>query len=277
MEPKGLRHGIAPAHTASGTAPMEKRKKRQWIFTLLYLFWTILIVWGLSRTTGQPAPKVVPYSQFVSEVQAGHLDEVRITDRQFVGRQKQQPGSKTESWIAADRLPNIDETAIIQQLEAHGVKFWGHIPSPSWWSQLLLWFGPLLLLFAIYGYGMWRMRQGGGPMSFGRSRAKIFDQSTRFETTFNDVAGVEEAKAELVEIIDFLRNPQKYQRLGGRIPKGVLLVGPPGTGKTMLARAVSGEAQVPFFSISGSEFVEMFVGVGAARVRDLFEQAKAKA
>ena len=256
---------------------MDKRGKRQWTFSIIYLLWAILILWALAHSTAQPGPKMVPYSQFVSEVQAGHIDEVRITDRQFLGREKPAPGAKTESWIAADRLPNIDETAVIQQLEAHGVKFWGHIQTPSWWSQLLVWFGPMLLLFAVYGYSMWRMRKGGGPLSFGRNRAKIHDQSTSFDTTFNDVAGEEEAKAELIEVVDFLKNPQKYQRLGGHIPKGVLLVGPPGTGKTLLARAVSGEARVPFFSISGSEFVEMFVGVGAARVRDLFEQAKPKA
>ena len=122
-------------------------------------------------------------------------------------------------------------------------------------------------------------RVGGGPtqaLSFGRSKHKIYDRK-ELKTTFNDVAGVDEAKAELIEIVDFLKNPKKYQRLGGRIPKGVLLVGPPGTGKTLLARAVAGEADVPFFTLSGSEFVEMFVGVGAARVRDLFEQAKDKA
>jgi len=257
---------------------VQKQKKRQWAFSFAYLFWTVLIIWAISRSTAPPGPKQVAYSDFVSEVNAGHIDEVRITDRQFLGREKKAQGAKTESWIAADRLPNIDETAIVHQLEQHGVKFWGHIQSPSWWSQLLLWLGPMLLLLAIYGYGMWRMRKGGvGPMSFGRNRAKIYDQSSTFDTTFDDVAGVDEAKAELVEVIDFLKNPQKYQRLGGRIPKGVLLVGPPGTGKTMLARAVSGEARVPFFSMSGSEFVEMFVGVGAARVRDLFEQAKSKA
>jgi cell division protease FtsH len=256
---------------------MDKLKKRQWTFSLVYLFWAILAIYLVNRSIAQPGPKTVPYSQFVSEVNAGHLDEVRITDRQFLGRLKPPPGKKSESWIVTGRLPNIDETAIIHNLESHGVKFWGHIETPSWWSEMLIWFGPLLFLAAIYGYGMWRMRKGVGPLSFGRNRAKIHDESSTFDTTFNDVAGVDEAKAELVEVIDFLKNAQKYQRLGGRIPKGVLLVGAPGTGKTMLARAVSGEAKVPFFSISGSEFVEMFVGVGAARVRDLFEQAKQKA
>jgi cell division protease FtsH len=129
----------------------------------------------------------------------------------------------------------------------------------------------------IYGVGMRRIAQGSGPLTFGKNRAKIHDESSRMQVTFQDVAGVDEAKLELEEVVDFLRQPAKYQKLGGRIPKGVLLVGPPGTGKTLLAKAVAGEARVSFFSISGSEFVEMFVGVGAARVRDLFEQAKQKA
>jgi cell division protease FtsH len=257
---------------------MYKHKKRQLLFSLLYLVWTVIILWSIGNWRTAPGPKIVPYSQFMSEIQASHLDEVNITERQFIAREKPASPGKQPVWIATNRLPNIDETSVIQQLEAHGVKFSGRIPSTSVWWQLLIWFGPLLLLFGLYGYALWRMRQGGaGPLSFGRNRAKIYDQSTRFETTFDDVAGVDEAKSELVEIIDFLKNPHKYQRLGGRIPKGVLLVGPPGTGKTMLARAVSGEAHVPFFSMSGSEFVEMFVGVGAARVRDLFEQGKQRA
>ena len=256
---------------------MKPHRRRQWVFSLGYLIWTGIILWAIASWNSTPQPKVVPYSQFISDLQASRLQEARITDRQFIALEKPQQAGKKGEWIAANRLPNIDETSVIQQLEQHAVKFSGHIESTSTLWQLLIWFGPLLLLFLFYGYGMWKMRHGAGPLSFGRNRAKIYDQSTEFQTTFDDVAGVDEAKAELVEIIDFLKNPGKYQRLGGRIPKGVLLVGPPGTGKTMLARAVSGEAHVPFFSMSGSEFVEMFVGVGAARVRDLFEQAKQKA
>jgi cell division protease FtsH len=257
---------------------MNKRKKRQWIFSLLYVLWTVLILWAIGHWTATPGPKTVPYSQFMSELQGSKLDEVNITERQFIAREKAAHSGKPEVWIATNRLPNIDETSVIKQLEAHGVKFSGRIPSTSVGWELLIWFGPMLAIFAFYGFALWRMRKGGaGPLSFGRNRAKIYDQSTQFETTFDDVAGEDEAKSELVEIIDFLKNPEKYQRLGGRIPKGVLLVGPPGTGKTMLARAVSGEAHVPFFSMSGSEFVEMFVGVGAARVRDLFEQGKRRA
>ncbi|MBZ5677053.1 MAG: ATP-dependent zinc metalloprotease FtsH [Acidobacteriia bacterium] len=161
--------------------------------------------------------------------------------------------------------------------KVHPVKFGGQIEQGSWIWNLLGWLLPLLFIVLIYGVGMRRMAQGSGALTFGKNRAKIHDESSRMQVTFEDVAGVDEAKLELEEVVDFLRQPAKYQKLGGRIPKGVLLVGPPGTGKTLLAKAVAGEARVSFFSISGSEFVEMFVGVGAARVRDLFEQAKQKA
>ena len=146
-----------------------------------------------------------------------------------------------------------------------------------WLPELLGWIVPLLFLVGIWGFFFRRMSGAeGGVMSFARSKAKIYADD-EVKVRFTDVAGVEEAKDELKEIVEFLQNPKKYTNLGGRIPKGVLLVGPPGTGKTLLARAVAGEAHVPFFSLSGSEFVEMFVGVGAARIRDLFQQAEAKA
>jgi cell division protease FtsH len=165
----------------------------------------------------------------------------------------------------------------MKELEAAKVEFSGRVESTFWRDLIFGWVLPLGIMAALWIFLMRRM--GGGPtqaLSFGRSKAKIYDRK-ELKTTFADVAGVDEAKAELVEVVDFLTNPKKYQRLGGRIPKGVLLVGPPGTGKTLLARAVAGEADVPFFFLSGSEFVEMFVGVGASRVRDLFEQAKEKA
>ena len=171
----------------------------------------------------------------------------------------------------------MDESLLLKELEAHPVKFGGNIEQGSWVWNVLGWLFPLLFIALIYGVGMRRIAQGSGPLTFGKNRAKIHDESSRMQVTFQDVAGVDEAKLELEEVVDFLRQPAKYQKLGGRIPKGVLLVGPPGTGKTLLAKAVAGEARVSFFSISGSEFVEMFVGVGAARVRDLFEQAKQKA
>jgi cell division protease FtsH len=195
------------------------------------------------------------------------------------------PGDKLRELLGAQqgpvifttaRIPATDDYDIVRELQASKVEFSGRIES-TFWRDLISWLVPLVLMAALWLFLMRRM--GGGPtqaLSFGRSKAKIYDRK-ELKTTFADVAGVEEAKAELMEVVDFLKNPKKYQRLGGRIPKGVLLVGPPGTGKTLLARAVAGEADVPFFFLSGSEFVEMFVGVGASRVRDLFEQAKEKA
>jgi cell division protease FtsH len=157
------------------------------------------------------------------------------------------------------------------------VEISGRIERPSWLALTLPWLAPLGLVALFYWVGMRRVARGAGPMVFGKSRLKVYDQSSAEKVTFADVAGVDEARAELVEVVDFLRSPERYQALGARIPKGVLLVGPPGTGKTLLAKALAGEANVPFFSISGSEFVEMFVGMGAARVRDLFEQSKSRA
>jgi cell division protease FtsH len=175
------------------------------------------------------------------------------------------------------RIPGADDAPLLRELEAHKVEFSGRIESTLVRDLIFGWLLPIGVMAGIWILLMRRM--GGGPtqaLTFGRSKVKIYDRK-ELKTTFADVAGVDEAKDELLEVVDFLRNPQKYQRLGGRIPKGVLIVGPPGSGKTLLARAVAGEADVPFFFLSGSEFVEMFVGVGAARVRDLFEQAKDKA
>lgn len=186
-------------------------------------------------------------------------------------------GKPKSTQISVGRLPGIPETDLVRELDSAHVKFSGYPDSGNGWSEALLLFGlPLLLLSLVYFSNFKRLGQSGA-LSFGKNRAKIHDQSAHIDVRFEDVAGVDEAKAELIEIVDFLKTPEKYQRLGGRIPRGVLLVGSPGTGKTLLAKAVAGEAAVAFFSISGSEFVEMFVGVGAARVRDLFEQAKMKA
>ncbi len=261
---------------------MSNLRPQQWKFTLGYLAWMILTIWFLHSIFNPPQPRELSYSDFLNEVKAGHLDDVRITEDKLIGTYKKdylktlKPPQKNPQ-ITSDRIPGLDSGPLVQDLEAQHVKFSGTIPSGNIWTGVLISWGPLLLLFVIYFVAMRRMQKGGGPLSFGRNRAKIHDESETLDTKFTDVAGVEEAKGELREIVDFLKTPEKYQRLGGRIPKGVLLVGPPGTGKTLLARAVAGEAGVPFFSISGSEFVEMFVGVGAARVRDLFEQAKAKA
>jgi cell division protease FtsH len=261
---------------------MPTIRPQQWKFTLGYLAWVILTIWFLHSIFSPAAPRELSYSDFVNEVKAAHLEDVRITETKLIGTYKKdvlktlKPPTKNPQ-ITCDRIPGLDSGPLVQDLEAQHVKFSGAIPSGNIWTGVLISWLPLLLLFVIYFVAMRKMQKGGGPLSFGRNRAKIHDASETLDTKFSDVAGVEEAKGELREIVDFLKNPEKYQRLGGRIPKGVLLVGPPGTGKTLLARAVAGEAGVPFFSISGSEFVEMFVGVGAARVRDLFEQAKTKA
>jgi len=257
---------------------MDRHQKRQWRFSLAYLVAAALAFYLFQVMLTAPQPKAVSYSEFVAEVRAGRLAEVNITEEQLIGLPKSEAGKPRPALLVATRLPGIDDTPLVRELEAQKVKLTGRIRVRSWWVEFLLsWILPIGVLFLIYAYGMWRMGQTTGPLSFGKNRAKIYDESSRIEVTFADVAGVDEARNELVEIVDFLKQPAKYQKLGGRIPKGVLLVGPPGTGKTLLARAVAGEAGVPFFSISGSEFVEMFVGLGAARVRDLFEQAKQKA
>jgi len=257
---------------------MDRHQKRQWRFSLAYMAAAALALYLFQLLLMAPQPKTVSYSEFVAELKAGRLAEVNITERQLIGAPKPEAGKGKPVLLVATRLPGIDDTPLVREMEARGVKLSGRIQVRSWWVEFLLsWILPIGVLFLIYAYGMWRMGQTTGPLSFGKNRAKIYDESSRIEVSFADVAGVDEARNELVEIVDFLKQPGKYQKLGGRIPKGVLLVGPPGTGKTLLARAVAGEAGVPFFSISGSEFVEMFVGLGAARVRDLFEQAKQKA
>jgi len=257
---------------------MDKHQKQKWRFSLIYMIAAALALYSFQMLLVAPQPKTVSYSEFVAAVKADRLVEVSITERQLIGVPKQEPGKARPVLLVATRLPGIDETPLVRELEARNVKISGRIQIRPWWIEFLLsWVLPIGVLFLIYAYGMWRVGQTSGPLSLGRNRAKIYDESSRIGVTFADVAGVDEARNELVEVVDFLKNPTKYQKLGGRIPKGVLLVGPPGTGKTLLARAVAGEAGVPFFSISGSEFVEMFVGLGAARVRDLFEQAKQKA
>ena len=260
---------------------MDKSKKNQWWFTAANVLAAVAMIYVFSRAISVSGPKEVPYSEFLSEIRAGHMAEVQITEKELMGvlkADKAASGSAPQiHMLKATRLPGMDETTLLKELDAHGVKFSGHITNSGWLYALASWVLPLLIMAGIYAVGMRQMSKGGGPLTFGRNRAKIHDQSEQLKVTFDDVAGVDEAKGELVEVVDFLKQPKKYQALGGRIPKGVLLVGPPGTGKTLLAKAVAGEAGVAFFSISGSEFVEMFVGVGAARVRDLFDQAKAKA
>lgn len=257
---------------------MAKRVNYQWLYLVGYFLFFALIWYSFRNNLVPAQPKQVAYSEFLTDVRSGQVSDVRIDQTRLIATLKPEAAKKGEpNQISAERLPDMDETSLLKDLEAQHITFSGHVDQSGWWVNALSWLAPLLFLLFI-GYSIRRASKGPvGPMTFGKSRAKIHDQSSEIKETFKDVAGVDEAKAELVEVVDFLKHPQKYQQLGGRIPKGVLLVGPPGTGKTLLAKAVSGEAGVPFFSISGSEFIEMFVGVGAARVRDLFEQAKQKA
>ena len=238
-----------------------------WVAALI----AILIIQAVFAAYTQVAQ--IPYSKFHDYLKAGNVSEVRVSGNYIQGKLKSpDPEGRT------DFITTRVDPEIATQLEQYNVQFAGTIES-TFLRDLLSWVIPIGLFFGIW-YFMYRRfaNQGGigGLMSVGRSKAKIYVE-TDTKTTFDDVAGVDEAKAELQEIVAFLKDPERYGRLGGRIPKGVLLVGPPGTGKTLLARAVAGEAGVPFFSISGSEFVEMFVGVGAARVRDLFTQARERA
>jgi len=268
--------------------------KQKTQFSLVYLLIAVLVLSLVQSWLLAPRTIEIPMSKFLALVREDKVERLSITDREIRGTlkpgalpaQQPSPGDKVRSLVGAEqpvttftttRIPGIDDGTLVKEFEQHKVEFSGRVESTFWRDFLFGWIVPLALMIGLWMFVMRRM--GGGPtqaLSFGRSKAKIYDRK-ELKTTFADVAGVDEAKAELVEVVDFLKNPKKYQRLGGRIPKGVLLVGPPGTGKTLLARAVAGEADVPFFFLSGSEFVEMFVGVGASRVRDLFEQAKEKA
>jgi cell division protease FtsH len=217
----------------------------------------------------------IPYSQFKALLREDRVAEVTLNDQTIHGRLKPDAAKGTGAPQTFSTV-RVEDPKLVEELEQRGVKYTGEVMS-RWLPELIGWLLPLFLILALFGFFFRRMGGAeGGVMSFARSRGKIYAEND-VKVSFADVAGVDEAEDELKEIVEFLKTPKKYTSLGGRIPKGVLLVGPPGTGKTLLARAVAGEAHVPFFSLSGSEFVEMFVGVGAARVRDLFAQAEAKA
>ena len=249
---------------------MKKLEDRQFQYHFWYVVAALLLLllfqdwWHATQTT-----EVVSYTRFEKYLEEGKVERVVVGDRYIVGYLREPDAGKVRVVT-----PRVDPQ-IAREFERYGVEVSGTVEN-TWVRELLSWIVPIVLFFAIWAFFFRRFveRQGmGGLMSIGRSKAKIYMEKDT-GVTFADVADVEEAKQELVEIVEFLKNPEEYGRLGARIPKGVLLVGPPGTGKTLLARAVAGEAGVPFFSITGSEFVEMFVGVGAARVRDLFEQAR---
>ena len=237
------------------------------------MFWMVLVlagavVWNFS-TQFQTTHKSVDFSVFMSQVDSGQVSKATISGNEITYATKGEESFRTYAPGQYEGLAN--------KLIDHGVVLSAREPTSSPWAPLLYSWAPILLMVGFWVFFMRQMQSGGNKaLSFGKSKAKL-SSSAQKKVTFRDVAGAEEAKSELQEIIEFLKEPQKFQKLGGRIPKGVLLMGPPGTGKTLLARAVAGEANVPFFSISGSDFVEMFVGVGASRVRDLFEQGKKNA
>ena len=236
----------------------------------------LFILWNyVAKTTGAGKDETVPYSTFQSDVEAGKVQDLTASGMEITAHYKGQKEVFHTNITASFTPSNYPQ--LYQDLREHGVTINVKDQTPSFWLNAAVSALPILLLLGLFMFMMRQMQSGGNKaMSFGKSRARLLSMQQK-KITFKDVAGVDEAKEELKEIIEFLREAQKFQRLGGRIPKGVLLVGPPGTGKTLLARAVAGEANVPFFSISGSDFVEMFVGVGASRVRDLFEQGKKNA
>ncbi len=251
---------------------MDKKRKKPTSYKNL-VFWivtgiVIIILWSLLQTPGVEKNEV-SFSQFLNDVENEKVAEVTITGNQIKGRYLDQTEFKS---VAPDQFDGL--VPILRENNVNiNVKDDSKNP---WYSYLFTWF-PIILIILFWVFFMRQMQAGGNKaLSFGKSKAKLFT-SPKKKVTFNDVAGVKEAKEELGEIIEFLKDPKRFQKLGGRIPKGVILVGAPGTGKTLLARAVAGEANVSFFSISGSDFVEMFVGVGASRVRDLFEQGKKQA
>ena len=265
---------------------MEPTQQR---YSIWYVLWVLAALLLVRSMFFAPHQETLSYSEFKSLLRRGKIVEA-VVDQQSVrgtftldGLDSLLPAGRVAAVRRAGAGPHpfvttrVDDPTLVAELDSAGVRFAGRAPNP-WSSVLLGWVLPGIFFFWLWGVVMQRMGHGGhgGLLAIGKSKAKVYmERSTG--VTFDDVAGIDEARAELAEIVDFLKSPERYQRLGGHLPKGVLIVGAPGTGKTLLAKAVAGEAKVPFFSLSGSDFVEMFVGVGAARVRDLFEQAYAHA
>ena len=238
---------------------------------LLWLIIAAVLLTVFNNFDMRPEPTQISYSEFIEQVRMDEVREVVIEGLVITGI------TKSNDEFRAIR-PDVEDPKLLDDLYNHGVSFAGKEPEKqSIWSQLFLASFPILLIIGVFMLFMRQMQGGaggrGGPMSFGKSKARLLSED-QIKTTFADVAGVDEAKEDVQELVEFLRDPGRFQRLGGRIPRGILMVGQPGTGKTLLAKAIAGEAKVPFFSISGSDFVEMFVGVGASRVRDMFDQAK---
>ena len=260
-------------------------KQRQ--FSVWYFVAVLVTLFVLQSVFFAPHQETLAYSEFKALAKQGKVGDVLFDRQQIRGTINLDGAEAVLSKVRVDSLRRIakgphpftttrvDDPQLVPELEKAGVRFAARTENP-WSAALLSWVLPALVFFALWGLVMRRMQPHEGMMAIGKSKARVYVERTT-GVTFADVAGIDEARAELAEIVDFLKNAERYRRLGGKIPKGVLLVGPPGTGKTLLAKALAGEAQVPFFSLSGSDFVEMFVGVGAARVRDLFRQAEASA
>jgi cell division protease FtsH len=233
-----------------------------WYFVIAFLIILLIQNYVVMKKTED----VISYSEFKEALRANKLRDVTITPETILGERETDKGPRKFQTV------RVEDSDLVKELEATKIKYTGKVES-KWLTNIFTWIFPVILLIFFWRFLLGRIGPETSVMSFGKSRAKIFAEKDK-KVTFADVAGIDEAKDELKEVVEFLKTPGKFQRLGGKIPKGVLLVGMPGTGKTLLAKAVAGEANVPFFSISGSDFVEMFVGVGAARVRDLFAQAQ---
>src|SRR5512136_886095 len=251
--------------------PSDRGGKKPILKKTHFTIWYFLIAFAIivliqHYLIPKQAEKVIDYSQFKQLLQAGKVSNIIITDEAISGKMEAEKGSENFQTV------RVADPDLVKQLDAKQVQYKGKVDS-KWLTNIVSWIIPLVFFFILWRILFSRMGPETSVMSFGKSRAKVYAEKEK-KITFADVAGIDEAKEELKEVVEFLKTPAKFQRLGGKIPKGVLLVGMPGTGKTLLARAVAGEANVPFFSISGSDFVEMFVGVGAARVRDLFGQAQ---
>lgn len=249
---------------------MKKENTKKMIIVIGGLWIGLLL---LNSIMSAAAVKTIPYSEFLRLAEEGRVADVAVSDKIIQGRMFTNSSSSERGEPFQTVRVDSDLSGVLDQ---NGIEYSGKIQS-NFLSSLLSWIFPVLLFVGLWYFLMRRFQQQqGGFMSLGKNKAKIYMEND-VQVSFEDAAGVDEAKQELVEVIDFLKEPERFTRIGGQIPRGILLVGPPGTGKTLLAKAVAGESKVPFFSLSGSEFVEMFVGLGAARVRDLFKQAKEKA
>ncbi|TAK09208.1 MAG: ATP-dependent metallopeptidase FtsH/Yme1/Tma family protein [Candidatus Manganitrophaceae bacterium] len=262
-------------------------ENKQQTFSFWYLIVTLVILLATEHFLFAPHAENLSYSEFKVLLKAGKISDLTLGEREISGQlqttglegllseEKVQALEKLKGEAHRFLTTRVEDPALVEELERAQVRYAGKNETP-WVTTLLSWILPALIFFGLWTFFIKRMGTASGVMEIGKSKAKVYMEKET-KVTFEDVAGIDEAKGELMEVVEFLRNPEKYRRLGGKIPKGVLIVGAPGTGKTLLAKAVAGEAKVPFFTISGSEFVEMFVGVGAARVRDLFAQAQEKA